>query len=116
VLQAGELLIGQTTNILLFLGAKHKLAPRAEAGRLWANQLQLTIADIVARRMIRTTRSPPANIMKTRKRKPGRAPGISGAAHTQVPGLFEGVIQHNPGRGCRRRASKLCGFVAVPAD
>ncbi|MTV37891.1 glutathione S-transferase [Duganella radicis] len=47
VLQAGELLIGQTANILMYLGTKHKLAPRAEAGRLWANQLQLTIADIV---------------------------------------------------------------------
>jgi glutathione S-transferase len=47
VLQADELLIGQTTNILMYLGAKHKLAPRSEQGRLWANQLQLTIADIV---------------------------------------------------------------------
>ncbi|NVM77818.1 glutathione S-transferase [Duganella sp. SG902] len=48
VLKAGDLLIGQTANILMYLGAKHKLAPRAEAGRLWANQLQLTIADIVS--------------------------------------------------------------------
>jgi len=48
VLQAGELLIGQTANILMYLGARHKLAPRTEAGRLWANQLQLTIADIVS--------------------------------------------------------------------
>ncbi|WP_342119457.1 glutathione S-transferase [Pseudoduganella sp. OTU4001] len=47
VLRAGELLIGQTANILMFLGARHGLAPRAEAGRLWCNQLQLTIADIV---------------------------------------------------------------------
>lgn len=47
VLQAGELLIGQTANILMYLGARHKLAPRSEQGRLWANQLQLTIADIV---------------------------------------------------------------------
>jgi len=47
-LKAGELLIGQTANILLFLGAHHGLAPRNEAGRLWVNQLQLTIADLVA--------------------------------------------------------------------
>ena len=45
VLKAGDLLIGQTANILMYLGARHKLAPRAEAGRLWANQLQLTIAE-----------------------------------------------------------------------
>jgi glutathione S-transferase len=47
-LVAGELTIGQTANILLFLGAAHALAPRAQAGRLWIHQLQLTIADAVA--------------------------------------------------------------------
>ena len=47
-LRAGALLIGQTANILLFLGARHGLAPKSEAGRLWVNQLQLTIADLVA--------------------------------------------------------------------
>ena len=39
--------IAQTANILLFLGERHNLAPRDEAGRLWVNQLQLTIADLV---------------------------------------------------------------------
>jgi glutathione S-transferase len=48
VLKAGELLIGQTANILQFLGARHGLAPRREEGRLWAHQLQLTVADFVA--------------------------------------------------------------------
>jgi glutathione S-transferase len=46
-LRAGKLIIGQTANILAFLGERHGLAPRAEAGRLWALQLQLTIADLV---------------------------------------------------------------------
>ena len=46
-LKAGKLLIGQTANILLFLGARHGLAPREEGGRLWVHQLQLTIADFV---------------------------------------------------------------------
>ena len=46
-LKAGKLVIGQTANILLYLGEKHGLAPANEAGRLWANQLQLTIADFV---------------------------------------------------------------------
>ena len=44
----GKLLIAQTANILLFLGERHGLAPRDEASRLWAHQLQLTIADFVA--------------------------------------------------------------------
>jgi glutathione S-transferase len=46
-LRWGALLIGQTANILLFLGARHGLAPKNEAGRLWVHQLQLTIADLV---------------------------------------------------------------------
>lgn len=46
-LKAGKQLIGQTANILLFLGERHGLAPRDAAGRLWVNQLQLTIADFI---------------------------------------------------------------------
>src|SRR3981189_492708 len=46
-LKAGKLVIGQTANILLYLGPRHGLAPKAEAGRLWVHQLQLTIADFV---------------------------------------------------------------------
>jgi glutathione S-transferase len=46
-LKAGKRVIGQTANILLYLGARHGLAPKGEAGRLWANQLQLTITDLV---------------------------------------------------------------------
>jgi glutathione S-transferase len=44
-LRAGKLLLGQTPNILLFLGERLGLAPKSEAGRLWVHQLQLTIAD-----------------------------------------------------------------------
>lgn len=46
-LKAGKRLIGQTANILLFLGERHGLAPKGEAGRLWTHQLQLTLADFV---------------------------------------------------------------------
>ena len=42
-LKAGKLVIGQTANILLYLGSRHGLAPKAEAGKLWVHQLQLTI-------------------------------------------------------------------------
>lgn len=47
-LKAGELVIGQTAAILLFLGPRLGLAPPDDAGRLWTHQLQLTIADVVA--------------------------------------------------------------------
>ena len=46
-LKAGRLLIGQTANILQFLGPRHGLAPKALAGRLWTHQLQLTIVDFL---------------------------------------------------------------------
>lgn len=46
-LKAGKKIIGQTANILLFLGGRHDLAPTSEDGRLWVHQLQLTIADLV---------------------------------------------------------------------
>lgn len=42
-----RMVISQTANILLFLGEKHSLAPADTAGRLWVNQIQLTIADMV---------------------------------------------------------------------
>jgi glutathione S-transferase len=44
-LKAGKLLISQTANILQFLAPRLGLVPKNEATRLWANQLQLTIAD-----------------------------------------------------------------------
>ena len=42
------LVVSQTANILLFLGERHGLAPSSMKDRLWLNQLQLTIADVVA--------------------------------------------------------------------
>ena len=47
-LRAGKLVIGQTANILFYLGSRHGLAPKPEAARLWLHQLQLTITDFVS--------------------------------------------------------------------
>ena len=46
-LRAGKLVIAQSANILLYLGARHGLAPKPEVGRLWAHQLQLTVVDFL---------------------------------------------------------------------
>jgi glutathione S-transferase len=46
-LKAGRLVIGQTANILQFLGPRHGLAPKDPAGRLWIHELQLTMADFL---------------------------------------------------------------------
>lgn len=44
-LKAGKLVIAQTANILLWLAPRHALVPKAEAARVCAHQLQLTISD-----------------------------------------------------------------------
>jgi len=46
-LKDGALTIGQTANILQYLGPRLGLAPDSEGDRLWTHQLQLTIADLV---------------------------------------------------------------------
>src|SRR5262249_47640857 len=55
-LKTGKVVIAQTANILLYLGARLGLAPRDEAGRLWVHQLQLTITDLVV--LIHNTHHP----------------------------------------------------------
>ena len=47
-LKAGKLVIGQTANILHFLGPRLGLVPKSEGDRLCTHQLQLAIADWVA--------------------------------------------------------------------
>ena len=44
-LRDGDVVVGQTAAILLYLGGRLGLAPRNAAGRLWTHQIQLTIAD-----------------------------------------------------------------------
>jgi glutathione S-transferase len=46
-LKSGRLVVAQTANILQFLGPRLGLVPASEADRLWAHQVQLTIADFV---------------------------------------------------------------------
>ena len=47
-LRAGKLVIAQAANILAFLAPRHGLAPLSVAMQCFAQQLQLTIADVVA--------------------------------------------------------------------
>jgi glutathione S-transferase len=47
-LVAGDLVIAQVANILLFLGDEHGLAPKDRAGGYFAHQVELTITDMVA--------------------------------------------------------------------
>ncbi len=92
-LVAGEQTIGQTANILLFLGARHGLAPRAQAGRLWINQLQLTIADLVAE--AHDTHHPIASALYYEDQKKEAKRRAADFLASRVPkyfGYFEGVL------------------------
>jgi glutathione S-transferase len=96
-LRAGRLLIGQTANILLFLGSRHDLAPRTEAGRLWAHQLQLTIADAVQE--VHDTHHPIASGLyydDQRKEARRRAADFVAARAAKYLGYFEQVLARNP--------------------
>lgn len=46
-LRDGDVIVGQTSAILLYLGPRLGLAPEGEPSRLWCHQIQLTIADAV---------------------------------------------------------------------
>src|SRR6202790_5192803 len=97
-LKAGKLVIGQTANILLYLGSRHGLAPKAEAARLWVHQLQLTVADFVVE--IHDTHHPiGVSLYYEEQRAPAKK--RSGEFWKQrVPkylGYFEGILNGNGG-------------------
>jgi len=97
-LKAGELLIGQTANILLYLGQHLDLAPTEEAGRLWAHQLQLTIADLVDE--AHDTHHPIASSLYYEDQRPEAARRTADFLKSRVPkylGYFEKVLAGNNG-------------------
>jgi glutathione S-transferase len=67
-LKAGKRIIGQTANILIYLGTRHRLAPKDDAGRMWAHQLQLTITDLVVH--IHDTHHPVSGWLYYEEQKP----------------------------------------------
>ena len=92
-LKAGRMLIGQTANILLYLGPRHDLAPTSEAGRLWAHQLQLTIADLVDE--AHDTHHPIASSLYYEDQRPEAQRRTSDFLKSRVPkylGYFEKVL------------------------
>ena len=97
-LKAGKLLIGQTANILLYLGARHGLAPKSEAGKLWLHQMQLTITDFVLE--VHDTHHPLGPSLYYEDQ---RAPAKKRTAEfwdERVPkylGYFEDIVQANGG-------------------
>ena len=95
-LKAGRQLIGQTPNILLFLGGRHGLAPRDPGGRLWTHQLQLTIADFIVE--IHDTHHPLGGGLYYEDQKPAARRRAREFVANRLPkflGYFERVIERN---------------------
>lgn len=95
-LKAGRLLIGQTANILQFLGPRLGIVPRAQAGRLWAHELQLTIADFVVE--IHDTHHPVAGSLYYEDQKKEARRRATDFLKNRVPkflGYFEKMLAQN---------------------
>jgi glutathione S-transferase len=97
-LRAGKLLIAQTANILQFLGPRLRLAPRDHSARIWAHQLQLTVADLVDE--VHDTHHPIASSLyysqqKTEARR--RARYLTGERIPKYLDYFERVLAANRG-------------------
>jgi glutathione S-transferase len=98
-LKAGNLIVAQTANVLFFLGPRLNLAPRDEAGRLWAHQLQLTITDLVVQ--IHDTHHPITTYLYFEEQRPAARRRTKDFWRYRVPkflGYFERVLQTNGGR------------------
>src|SRR5215471_4946180 len=105
-LKAGKLVIAQTANILLYLGARHSLAPKTEAGRLWVHQLQLTVTDLVLE--IHDTHHPLGPSLYYEDQKAPAKKRTEEFWNERVPkylGYFEGLL--NAGGGSYLAGRKL---------
>jgi len=95
-LRAGTQIIAQTANILHFLGPHLGLVPKAEATRLWAHQLQLTVEDLVVD--VHDTHHPVAMSLYYEDQKPEskrRAQFFTEERAPELLGYFENVLQRN---------------------
>jgi len=95
-LKAGKIVVAQTANILFYLGPRLGLAPRDEAARLWAHQLQLTISDLVVE--IHDTHHPITSWLYFEEQRPAARRRTKDFWRYRVPkflGYFERVLRAN---------------------
>src|SRR6201992_360312 len=107
-LKAGKLVIAQVANILFYLGSRHGLAPKAEAGKLWVHQLQLTVTDFVAE--VHDTHHPIATSLYYEDQKAPAKKRTEEFWGERVPkylGYFERLLKGNGGAYLPRRRFPL---------
>ncbi|MDE2230293.1 MAG: glutathione S-transferase [Alphaproteobacteria bacterium] len=97
LLKAGKLVIAQAAMILFYLGGRHGLAPKDEAGRLWVHQCQLTLADFLVE--IHDTHHPIASGLYYEDQKPEARRRAANFRADRLPkflGYFDGILTRNP--------------------
>ena len=108
-LVSGTLVIAQTANILAFLGRHHGLAPHDEAGRIWVNQLQLTIADLVDE--AHDTHHPLASSLYYEDQKAAAKERARHFRKDRIPkylGYFERILEAGGETGAGLAGEQLC--------
>jgi len=96
-LKDDELIIGQTANILQYLGTRHALASDNETDSLWVHQLQLTVADFVTE--VHDTHHPIAGELYYEDQKEEALRCAEYFRKNRLPkylGYFESVLDCNP--------------------
>jgi len=99
LLKAGRLMVSHTAHILQYLGPRLGLVPKAEAQRLWAHGLQLTITDFV--REAHDVHHPIANSLYYEDQKTEslrRAGHFKTERLTKFLNYFETVLTRSGGR------------------
>lgn len=110
-LKDGDLVIGQTAAILLHLGDRLKLAPKNPARRLWAHQIQLTIADLVAE--VHNVHHPVATGLYYEDQKREARKAARSFREDRIPKYlewFERILAHE-GRGGKWLVGRSAGYV-----
>jgi glutathione S-transferase len=96
-LRDGEIVVSHVANILHYLGPKLELAPKDEAGRIFAHGLQLTITDFMAE--VHDTHHPISTDLYYEDQKKEAKARSTAFLQDRVPkylGYFERVLADNP--------------------
>ena len=96
-LKDGEVLVGQTAAILHYLAPQLKLVARSEQARVWTQQIQLTIADMVDE--AHDTHHPVGTGLYYEEQKPEslrRATEFCSARLPKYLQWFETIVVRNP--------------------
>lgn len=114
-LRDGDVLVAQTAAILLYLGPRLGLAPAGEPASLWAHQIQLTLADLVAE--AHDTHHPVGNGSYYEEQKPEAARAAEQFRSQRMPKYLdwlETILARNP-EGAAYLVGDRLGYVDLSA-